>query len=196
MIPLAPGRALRVLLTGFEPFVEGIPTNPSWDIVAPLDGRTVALEGREALVRAVRLPVAYGRAARALEEATLAFRPDAILSFGMHRRGAAIEVERRFRFAAREGEAQALGEAPSRSALLRSEAVVAALRSAGFEARTSDDAGLYVCEHTGFSAVGLARRLGIAVAGFVHVPAPAAVLTERLQGVPEVVLRAAIAPGR
>ena len=60
-------RTTRVLLTGFEPFVEGIPTNPSWDIIAPLEGRVLALDGREALVRAVRLPVAYGRAADALE---------------------------------------------------------------------------------------------------------------------------------
>ena len=63
-----------------------------------------------------------------------------------------------------------------------------ALSGAGFDARLSPDAGLYLCEHVGFTAVGLARRLGIPLAGFVHVPAPAALPVERQRRIPEVIL--------
>jgi pyroglutamyl-peptidase len=176
------------LLTGFEPYVEGLAVNPSWEIVRPLDGAEV--EGWR--VRAVRLPVAYGAAARALEAAVAEARPAAIVSFGMHRRGGLVEVERRFRFAEREGEAleAADGAARERATLLPAERVLASLGAAGYEARASEDAGLYVCEHTGFTAIAIARRLGLAAAGFVHVPAPAALAVERQLGIPAAVLRA------
>ncbi|HVY60886.1 MAG TPA: hypothetical protein VHF22_04500, partial [Planctomycetota bacterium] len=185
------------LLTGFEPYVEGLAVNPSWEIVRPLDGAEV--EGFR--VRAARLPVAYGAAARALEAAVGEARPAAIVSFGMHRRGRLVEVERRFRFAEREGEALEAedGAARERATRLPVERILAALAAAGYEARASDDAGLYVCEHTGFAAIGIARRLerdlggagraaAAPLAGFVHVPAPAELAIERQLAIPRAVL--------
>jgi pyrrolidone-carboxylate peptidase len=58
----------------------------------------------------------------------------------------------------------------------------------------SDDAGLYVCEHVGFTAIGLARRRGIAAAGFIHVPPPDALPIERQLSIPLAVLGAVFAP--
>jgi pyroglutamyl-peptidase len=176
------------LLTGFEPYVEGLPVNPSWEIVRPLEGAEV--DGFR--VRAVLLPVAYGAAAAALARAVEEARPRVVVAFGMHRRGALVELERRFRFAEREGEALEPedGGARERATRLPVERIVAALEAAGFAARASDDAGLYVCEHVGFTAIGLARRLGLAAAGFVHVPAPGELAIERQLGIPRAVLRA------
>lgn len=257
----------RLLVTGFEPYVAGLDVNPSWEIArawAEPAGRAGTAPGSPAIpaVRALRLPVHFGAAARALEEAALAFRPDAIVCLGMHRRGPAVEVERRLRFAGRaeeerfleEAERSALaallreaqdasaaavpatvapplaappeptgtpaagpipragsgspaategppaggarcaaplrddvqrpdegplarlaraGRTPARETRLPVDALVAALGEAGLEARPSEDAGLYVCEHVGFVALSLAHRLGCRAAGFIHVPSPA-----------------------
>ena len=183
------GALPTVLLTGFEPYVPGLDVNPSWEIVRPLDGLEV--EGWH--VAAVRLPVAYGLAAAALARAVEVARPQAIVSFGMHRRGPSVDVERRFRFASRDGEALEPGESgepPHRASLLPVERVLSELTAAGFTARASDDAGLFVCEHTGFTAIGIARRLGLALAGFVHVPAPDQLEIARQLEIPRAVLRA------
>jgi len=186
----------RVLLTGFEPFVPGLDVNPSWEIVRPLDGAVLPRgERRPAAirVRSVRLPVAYGIAAAKLAEAVASFEPHGILCFGMGR-GSSVKIERRYRFAGRDGERLEPGEPPAREALLPVEAILRALESRGFAACASDDAGLYVCEHTGFTATGLARRLGLRFAGLVHVPPPDLLPIEGQAAIPLAILSALYPP--
>ena len=161
------------LLTGFGPFGPHL-VNPSWEVVRRLDGAPVG----PFEVRVARLDVAYARAASQLEEAISAHAPDVLLSLGVAP-GGALRVERRAHNADDSKTADVLGEVgggrPIREggpALLETRLpvakILAALDGAGFEARPSDDAGGYLCNHVFY--VGLDRMAADRPAGFLHVP--------------------------
>lgn len=170
----------RLLLTGFEPFGD-FATNPSWDalVLARDLGLLAGLD-----VTLARIPVVYDTAFAVFGAARAQASPDLAISFGLHgglrgRDAGTIYVETTARN--RDGATKADNSGQQRpeqpiepgapdtlAATLDTAAIVAALTGAGFAARTSDNAGAYLCNHLFFRG---ARALQGQIAyGFVHVP--------------------------
>jgi pyroglutamyl-peptidase len=162
-----------ILLTGFGPF-GGVERNPAWDTAISLHGARVG----ESLVHAARIEVAYSSSARELSEAIERTKADIVLSLGV-----APEPMLRIETTARNRDtapvADNAGEVrrdlPVRAGgpetiatRLPVEAVLAALAAEGFEARASDDAGGYLCNHLFYELVD--RFPTERISGFVHVP--------------------------
>lgn len=160
----------RLLLTGFEPF-GGMPVNPSWEAVRPLDGEVWG----EVVLRAVRLPVSYAKAPGALRDAIETFRPDAVVMFGLAQARNAVALERVARNRS-EGTADNEGATASgaiepggpatRPSTLPLDRIHRALAEAGIPAGWSDDAGGYLCNRVFWEGCAVA---GVP-AGFVHLP--------------------------
>ncbi len=166
-------RALkRLLLTGFEPFGE-VRVNPSWECVKGLDGE---VWGGRVLVRAVRLPVSYGRGPARLREEIEAFRPDAVAMFGVAQKRAVVSLERvaanRCDATVEDNDGAALGGGidpagpASRESTLPLGRIRTALEKAGIPVEWSDDAGGYLCNRVFWEA----RSVFAGPAGFIHVP--------------------------
>ena len=162
-----------ILLTGFEPF-GGRPVNTSWEAIAPLEGRRVG----DAILRCVRLPVAWGRIEAPLKEALDRFQPDAVLCLGEGRPGEySLETLARNRALPYPDNRQALpgrsrvipGAPDSYPTALPVDVLLEGLRKAGFPAGPSSDAGGYLCEECFYLLMHLTRG-GNGARGFLHVP--------------------------
>jgi pyroglutamyl-peptidase len=167
----APTRTL--LVTGFGPF-GGYETNPAWESVKDLDGTTVG----GLRVRTARIDVVYAKAGDQLQAALDRVRPDLVLCLGVapdpwirvettaRNRDACpspdVAGETRTDAAIRPGGAETVA---TRLPVAR---ILEALRAGGYEVRTSDDAGGYLCNHLFYEL--LARVPPEKVGGFVHVP--------------------------
>jgi pyroglutamyl-peptidase len=169
----APAPERTLLLTGFGPF-GGYETNPAWESIRELDGREIA----GLRVRTARLDVTYGTAEAQLGEAIRATGADLVLCLGVAPDDALrLETTARNRDEANAADnagvvhsgvairADGPATIPSRLPL---ETMRARLAAAGYEVRTSDDAGGYLCNHVFYRLMdGLAPA---GAAGFVHVP--------------------------
>lgn len=161
-----PGRAPRLLVTGFGPF-PGITDNPSGRFAREIDGARVA--GVAIVGRVV--PVEWGRAWPAIVAHLDALRPDALLMLGVARDRAQVEVELwgRNRNHPVPDAADALPPealiSPDGPAARPSRLPVEALMGPGVGRST--DAGGYLCNHVLYRAL----ESGPPCCGFVHVPA-------------------------
>jgi len=170
----------RLLLTGFEPFGD-FATNPSWDALelAQAQGLLAGLN-----VALARIPVVYDGAFGVMQQALAHSNPQCAISFGLHgglrgREADTIYIETTARN--RDGASKPdnsgqqrpeqpiePGAPPTLPATLNTAAIVKALQGAGFVARTSDNAGAYLCNHLFFR--GAWALQGQIAYGFVHVP--------------------------
>jgi pyroglutamyl-peptidase len=170
---------LRILITGFGAF-PGAPYNPTGPLVARL------LRLRRPAFADVELsghifPVTYRAVDRELPQALAKHRPQALLMFGLASRTSFLRVETRARNAVtmlwpdadharlRKGSiahgADAAMFGPHTAKLLR-----AALK-AGIDARTSRNAGSYLCNYLSWRAIeATCRDGGPHLAAFIHVP--------------------------
>jgi len=170
---------LRILITGFGPF-PGAPFNPTEPLVARL------LRLRRPILGDVELsghifPVTYKAVDHQLPGLLATHRPHALLMFGLASRTAHVRVETRARNAVTmlwpdaehtrvrkgsiSGGADALMFGPHTARLLR----VAA--GTGVDARTSRDAGSYLCNYLSWRAIeATEKNNGPALAAFVHIP--------------------------
>ena len=170
---------LRILITGFGPF-PGAPYNPTMALVKRLT------ELRRPAFADVELTghifhVTYGTVDRELPELVARLRPDALLMFGLAGRTDHLRVETRARNAvtttfpdadrkvARNGAivdgADAATFGPHTAKLLR------AALATGIDARSSRDAGSYLCNYLSWRAIEATRsEHGPRLAAFVHVP--------------------------
>jgi pyroglutamyl-peptidase len=170
---------LRILVTGFGPF-PGAPFNPT----QPLMARLVRL--RRPALRDVELfghifPVTYTAVDRELPELLASRRPHALLMFGLASRTPYVRVETRARNAVTTlwpdadhsrlrkgsiaGGADAMMFGPHIAKLLR------AADGTGIDARTSRDAGSYLCNYLSWHAIeATSGNTGPRLAAFVHVP--------------------------
>lgn len=171
----APAPAVRVLLTGFEPF-GGAAHNPS---IAAARDAVVLLAARGVHAEAVELPCAFAQAGPVLAAALRRARPEAAIAVGLAGGAAAVRVERiavnlqDARIPDNAGEQPV--DRPVRAdgpaalfATLPVKRAVAEIRAAGIPAEPSLSAGAFVCNHVMYAlldAPGTARA-----AGFVHVP--------------------------
>jgi pyroglutamyl-peptidase len=173
-----PGQKLRILITGFGPF-PGAPYNPTPALVARL------LRLRRPAFAEVELighifPVSYRAVDRELPELIARHRPDALLMFGLASRTPYLRVETRARNAvtmlwpdvvqqrarkgAIAGDADALSFGPHSAKLMR------AAVATGIDARSSRNAGSYLCNYLSFRAIEAAHLGCPRLASFIHVP--------------------------
>ena len=170
---------LCILITGFGPF-PGAPYNPTMAIVKRLT------ELRRPAFADVELTghifhVTYGTVDRELPDLVARLHPDALLMFGLAGRTDHLRVETRARNAitttfpdadrkvARNGAivdgADAATFGPHTARLLR------AALATGIDARSSRDAGSYLCNYLSWRAIEATRsEHGPRLAAFVHVP--------------------------
>jgi pyroglutamyl-peptidase len=140
-----------ILLTGFEPFGEQRPKNPSWEGIKLLDGQR--WHGHQLVAKEMR--VDWGAPLEQLQPWIEQYHPVAIFSFGMGGRGRfAIEtLARKARGNFRDNQEtypparEIVSDGPERfSSELRSGALAEALVRQGYATRVSVDAGRYLCE--------------------------------------------------
>lgn len=170
---------LRILITGFGPF-PGAPFNPT----APLVARLLRLR-RPALNDVERFghifPVTYQNVDNELPELLASCRPHALLMFGLATRTRHVRIETRARNAVTmlwpdagharprkgsiAGGIDALMFGPHTAKLLRTAV------GTGIDARTSRDAGSYLCNYLSWRAIEATHRDGgPRLAAFVHIP--------------------------
>jgi|SRR5215212_8468677 len=169
---------LRVLITGFGPF-PGAPFNPTQPLVSRL------LRLRRPAFADLELsghifPVSYEAVDRELPQLLASCRPHALLMFGLANRTSYVRIETRARNAIttlwpdadharvrkrsiHDG-AGAMLFGPHTAKLLR------AALGAGVDARSSRDAGSYLCNYLSWRAIESSRDKGPALAAFVHIP--------------------------
>jgi pyroglutamyl-peptidase len=171
-------KKLRVLITGFGPF-PGAPFNPTMPLVKRLVHlRRPAFSDVE--LSSYVFPVTYAAVDRELPRLLKQDRPHALLMFGLATRTRHLRIETRARNAVtmlwpdaantrvRKGSivggANAMHFGPHTAKLLR-----AALGS-GIDARSSRDAGSYLCNYLSWRAIETCVDDGPRLAAFVHVP--------------------------
>jgi pyroglutamyl-peptidase len=184
---------LRILLTGFGPF-PGAPYNPTQPLVTRLAQlRRPAFDG--IAIASHIFPVTYAAVDRQLPELIARVKPDALLMFGLAARTPYLRIETRARNAvtmlwpdaantcARKGaiaqERDAMMFGPHTARLLR------AARATGIDARSSRDAGAYLCNYLSWRAIERVKAGGEpALAAFIHIPLLARGTSSRRKGLP------------
>jgi pyroglutamyl-peptidase len=170
---------LRILITGFGPF-PGAPYNPTQPLVARLQRLRRPALGDIELISHI-FHVTYSTVDRELPELIARHRPQALLMFGLADRTAHVRIETRARNAvttlfpdadrnrARKGSiisgADAVTFGPHTAKLLR------AADGTGIDARSSRDAGSYLCNYLSWRAIEATNGdTGPRLAAFVHIP--------------------------
>jgi pyroglutamyl-peptidase len=170
---------IRILISGFGPF-PGAPFNPTEPLVERL------LRLRRPAFSDVELsghifPVTYKTVDRELPELLTKHRPHALLMFGLASRTSYLRIETRARNAVTmlwpdadharvrkgsiSGGADAMMFGPHTTKLLR------AADGTGVDARSSHDAGSYLCNYLSWRAIeATSGDNGPRLAAFVHVP--------------------------
>src|SRR5258708_538384 len=165
---------LRILVTGFGPF-PAAPFNPT----QPLASRLPAL--RDVELSGAIFPVTYTAVDRELPDLLASRRPHALLMFGLASRTPYVRLESRARNAVTTlwpdadhvrvrkgsiaGGAEAMMFGPHIAKLLR------AANGTGVDARSSRDAGSYLCNYLSWRAIeATSGDAGPRLAAFVHVP--------------------------
>src|SRR5215208_2293572 len=169
---------LRVLITGFGPF-PGAAFNPTQPLVSRLLRlRRPAFADLELSVHI--FPVSYEAVDRELPQLLARHRPHALLMFGLANRTPYVRIETRARNAVttlwpdadharvrkrsiHDG-AGAMMFGPHTTKLAR------AAVATGVDARSSRDAGSYLCNYLSWRAIESTRDKGPALAAFVHIP--------------------------
>ena len=171
----ASGQEKVILLTGFEPFGESRPANPSWEGIRNLDGQ----KWNGFRLKAVELPVVWGEPLTILKAQIEEHQPIAIFSFGQGASGRfAIESQAHNQRGLIPDNRGKLPTTPlivkdgaSRmSATLNCQALVTRLKKKGYPIRVSDNAGRYLCEETLYSLETLRKQHDSLTVSFCHVP--------------------------
>jgi pyroglutamyl-peptidase len=194
---------LRILITGFEPF-PGAPFNPTQPLVGRLTRlRRPAFDDVE--IASHIFPVTYAAVDRQLPELLKTLNPHALLMFGLAARTSYLRIETRARNAvtmlwpdaantrSRTGAiastADAMSFGPHTGKLLR------AARLTGIDARSSRDAGAYLCNYLSWRAIERVKAGGPRLAAFVHIPLLARAPAGRLQGTQRMTLEELVDAG-
>ena len=177
--PQAPPRSALtrpvILLTGFEPFGERKPPNPSWEGIAPLDGQP----WKEYRLVCKQLRVVWAAPREELQHCISECHPIAIFSFGQGGIGSfTVESKasnKRGRIPDNRG---ALPPTPvivdggpeEFQSTLDCGALSRSLSQAGYQVRVSTRAGHYLCEETLYSLEYLKTKNKLETVSFCHVP--------------------------
>ena len=188
---------LRILVTGFGPF-PGAPYNPTQPLVARLTRlRRPALT--EVELSSHIFPVTYKAVDRELPLVLAEHRPHALLMFGLASRTAHVRIETRARNAvtmlwpdasqARSRNGSIAGGADAKMFGPHSQKLLRAADSTGIDARSSRDAGSYLCNYLSWRAIEAVEAAnGPRLAAFVHVPSLARDGSPRRKGFARITL--------
>src|ERR1700759_3228882 len=169
----------RILVPGFEPF-PGAPYNPTQPLVARLTKlRRPALDDVE--LTGHIFPVTYSAVDRQLPELLKQRKPDAMLMFGLAARTTFLRIETRARNAvtmlwpdaenARVRKGTIAGGADAMNFGAHTERLLRAALATGIDARTSNNAGSYLCNYLSWRAIEATQRdNGPHLVSFIHVP--------------------------
>ncbi|MEM9471489.1 MAG: pyroglutamyl-peptidase I [Pseudomonadota bacterium] len=166
-----------VLITGFEPY-GGRGSNPAYEVMNQLDGRTIA--GQTIVGRG--LPVAFGRFPEIAADLIAELNPSKVISLGLWPGESMIRIERvavniaDFGIPDNDGtlavdeQVDSSGPAALMSTL-PNRAIERAILQAGIPASLSATAGTYLCNICLYSFLHAAAQHGEQVmCGFIHVP--------------------------
>ncbi|MGD0075863.1 MAG: pyroglutamyl-peptidase I [Candidatus Binataceae bacterium] len=164
------------LLSGFEPF-GGERTNPSWEVGSRFDGKSIA--GMS--LKVVMLPVAHGRAARAIVTAIRRWHPAAVIGLGQASGRPALSLERvainllnpRRRDEAAGGGREmpvVRGGPDAYFSRLPNAAILRRLMRNQIPAAMSLSAGAYICNSVMYATLHELRRRPNLPTGFIHLP--------------------------
>ncbi|WP_431016912.1 pyroglutamyl-peptidase I [Bradyrhizobium pachyrhizi] len=170
---------LRILVTGFGPF-PGAPFNPTMPLVKRLTAlRRPAFD--DVALSSHIFDVTYAAVDRELPELIAKHRPQALLMFGLAGRTGYLRIESRARNAvttrfpdagrqhARKGSIE--GDADARMFGPHTDKLLRAALATGIDARTSRDAGSYLCNYLSWRAIEAVNGDNdLCLAQFVHVP--------------------------
>jgi len=169
---------MKLLLSGFEPF--GIHSvNPSWEVAQ----RIAAQPPKGVDVQAKQLPVSYTSAWPMLKAAIRDYQPDVVLMMGVASKRTGINFERVALnlddSASADNENTVRTDSVIRNngamayiSTLPVKAMLDATLAIGIEAKVSNSAGTYVCNHTMYECLHYLRhRKLLAKACFIHLPA-------------------------
>jgi pyroglutamyl-peptidase len=192
------GGCVRVLVTGFGPF-PGIERNAS-EAIAQALARFPECGPRVEVATAV-IPVAWAEAQSAAHRAIAGFEPHAVLHFGVSKRAHGFEIETRAvnisgpkeDFAGVVRPATRLVHAGPRclEGSLPPRLLLRALRTGGYPAELSNNAGRYLCNALFYWSLMDAEARGRLVS-FVHMPA----LGAEMQVQPRIAMDDAVAATR
>jgi pyroglutamyl-peptidase len=166
-----------ILVTGFEPY-GGRGTNPSYQVMRALDGKTIACTTIIGRGLPVSLATLQGNIEKILDDLT----PSAIISLGLWPGEPAIRIERvglnvaDFEIADNEGTLPrdcevSSGGAAARFASLPVRAIEEAVLAAGIPARLSATAGTFLCNACLYTFLtALERKKKPIPCGFIHLP--------------------------
>jgi pyroglutamyl-peptidase len=168
-----------ILLSGFGPFA-GVPVNPSWQAVEPLNDTMIA--GYD--VRVIQVPVIWNEALPTYFDAYRRLNPSIALASGVAMGETGIRVETTARNYANGSDVDNVVWPTGRidssgpdtyDTGLPVDLLIGALHQANYPTVLSDNAGEYLCN---FLFYGLMKRMSAetparnVIAGFVHVPGP------------------------
>ncbi len=185
---------MKILLTGFDPFA-GDDVNPSWEAVRLLPDRL-----DDTTIYKERIPVVFGAAAVAVEQAVGMYRPDAVICVGLSEGRPKISVEKvaiNYRYAsipdnsgAAPQETPVIPDGPAAYfATIPVEKIAQAMRTAGIPAAVSYSAGTYVCNDTFYLLMHMiGSRCPHILGGFIHVPCIPRQAAHKPSGTPSMAL--------
>ncbi|MEH7387422.1 pyroglutamyl-peptidase I [Bacillus sp. JJ1521] len=167
----------KLLLTGFEPFLE-FPINPTEEVVNALNGKTIA--GYEVVGKI--LPVDFEESAKQCLGHLDEYKPDFVISLGLAGGRNNITPERiaiNCRDGAVDNRGVKLQDSPIEEdgpdgyfSTLPIRKFVNAAMEKGFPAAISNTAGTYLCNNVMYSILHKINEVSLPVrAGFIHIPA-------------------------
>jgi len=195
---------LRILITGFGPF-PGARWNPTQPLVARLTKlRRPAFDDVE--LSSHIFPVTYKAVDRELPLALARHQPHALLMFGLASRTGYVRVETRARNAvtmlwpdasqARSRKGSITDGAAAQMFGPHTQKLLRAADSTGIDARTSRNAGSYLCNYLSWRAIeAVETKGGPRLAAFVHIPPLARNGSQRRKGFSRITLEQLVDAG-
>jgi pyroglutamyl-peptidase len=170
---------MPILVTGFDSF-PGVKDNPSAALMAALDDEKPHFSRLDIRLETRVLSVVYEGLGDRVAALVQDVRPQAILHFGVATTREEISIETRARNRANLHTADANGAYPASHILdkrkpetisvrIPAAQIAAKIRAAGIAAKTSRDAGDYLCNALLFETLTSFEELP---AGFIHIPRP------------------------
>lgn len=166
----------KILLTGFEPFLE-FKINPTMQVVEALDQNRI--EDYEIYGRILK--VDFHESAKQLNEYIQELMPDIVISLGLAGGRYKITPER-IAINIKDGEPDNNGFTPIDEKINEDGAdayltnlpirrMIDTLNKEGYPAEISNTAGTYLCNNIMYEAMTYAKVQGNVLAGFIHIPA-------------------------
>jgi pyroglutamyl-peptidase len=175
----------KLLLTGFEPFLE-FPINPTSDIVTMLNGEVI----QDYQIIGEVLTVDFHKSGSQLVDLIEKHNPDAVISLGLAGGRNCITPER-IAINCNDGPVDNKGHKPNGEAIFEDGPdgyfsklpiyeIVEKLKDAGYPAKISNTAGAYLCNNVMYHGLHYFKENGFdRPSGFIHIPASHALAVKK-----------------